>query len=77
MFLNSEKAPRHRRIFNFGELDAVFPRNRIHFAIYKEKSNNLNVAFSNLTYSEFCTLGVLQPKKSRIPYYPTFLSKSS
>ena len=32
-------------------------------AIYKEKSNNSNVAFSNLSYSEFCTLGELQPKK--------------
>jgi hypothetical protein len=49
-------------------------------AIYKEKSNNSNVAFSNLSYSEFCTLGELQPKKSRIPYYakdPTFLKEGS
>lgn len=32
-------------------------------AIYKEKSNNSNVAFSTLSYSECCTL---------IPYYVGF-----
>ncbi|PPA84722.1 hypothetical protein C4A76_17360 [Brevibacillus laterosporus] len=49
-------------------------------AIYKEKSKNSNIAFSNLSYSEFYTLGELQPKKSRIPYYakePAFLKEGS
>lgn len=47
-------------------------------AIYKEKSNNSNVAFSNLSYSEFCTLGELQPKKKwNSAKDPTFFKEDS